>query len=268
MNKRLILTSILLGALTMSTVTYGGVKNIVIQNNLVQVDTEEHALYPLRKVCDALGIQISSVTDEHIVLKQNNNVVTLNRNNQYLKNSKGYFVTQSIPVQKDGQTYVALDVLEKMFGYTSVQTDTGLVVSKAANFSLPAPTQTGQRLHNDLNYIELLEEKIDISYYRAAIQTGIKEYNIETITAARQKISQDLNMIGEMEAYLQSDTGKAAIASYKGLLNAYNLILNNAFNLNVRDMMNYFIGVMEAEDHVKSAKSNFTKVLEKNATKL
>lgn len=268
MNKKLILTGILLGTLTMSSVTYGGVRNIVIENQLAQVDTEEHALYPLRKVCEMLGIQISSVTEEHIILKQNNNVVTVNRNNQYLKNSKGYFISKSIPIQKDGQTYISLDVIEKMFGYTSVQTDTGLVMSKVSAFSLPEPTQVGKRLHNDLNYIELVEEKINVSYYRAAIQTGIKEYNIETLTTARQRLNQDMSMISEVEKYLQSDTGKAVITSYKELLNAYNLILNNAFNLNVGDMSYYFVSLMEAEDYVKMATINFTKVLEKNATKL
>lgn len=268
MNKKLILTGILLSTLAMGTVTYGGVTNIVTEKQVVQVDVEANDLYPLRKVCESLAIQISSVTDEHIVLKQNNNVVTLNRYNQYLKNSKGYFVCKSIPVQKDGQTYVSLSVLEKMFGYTSMSTDKGLVISKDVAFSLPGPTEVGQRLHNDLNYIELLEEKINTSYYRAAIQTGIKDYNMETITDARKKVSQDLSMIDEMAVYLQSDTGKAVVASYRQLLEAYNLVLNHAFNLNVRDMIHYFVGLMEAEDSVKLTTVNFTKVLEKNATKL
>lgn len=268
MNKKLILTGILLGTLTMGTVTYGGVTNIVIEKQAVQVDVEANDLYPLRKVCDSLGIQINSVTEEHIVLKQDSNVVTLNRHNQYLKNGKGYFVSKSIPVQKDGQTYVSLAVLEKMFGYTSTQTNQGLAISKDVTFSLPGPTQTGARLHNDLNYIELLEEKINISYYRATIQTGIKDYNMETITESRKRVSQDLRMIDEMTPYLQSDTGKAVVTSYKELLEAYNLILNHAFNLNVRDMIHYFVSLMEAEDSVKLTTVNFTKVLEKNATKL
>lgn len=268
MNKKLIVTSVLLGTLTLGTITYGEVKNLIIQDNLIQVDHEVNDLYPLRRICESLGIQISNVTADHIVLKQNNNVITLNRHNQYLKNTKGYFVAESVPIQKNGQTYVDLEVLEKMFGYTSIQTDKGLVISQIPNFRLPEPTQAGQKLYNDLNYIELLEEKFNISYYRASIEIGIKEYNMEIIQSAREKLANELKLINEITSYLQSNEGRAVVEGYKTLLSAYNQILNNAFNLNVKEMTNYFISVMEAEDHILQVRNNFVKVLEKNATKL
>lgn len=268
MNKRLILTCILLGALTVNQTTYGALTTLAIEGREIQVDAQNNKLYPLRKTCESLGIEVSRVTDEHIVLKQNNNIVTINRGNQYLHNTKGHFIAKSIPLQKDGQTYIDLEVLEKMFGYMSTEIESSTVISKIPNFTLPAPNLTGQKLNNDLSYIELIEEKINVSYYRAAIETGIKNYDIETITQARQKISNELKIITEVEVYLQSNVGTAVINSYKALLNAYSLVLNNAFNLNMREMINYLIALMEAEEQVTTAKNNFEKLLEKNATKL
>lgn len=268
MNRKLILTSVILGTLAVGTITYGGVKTLIMGGNVMQIDHHTNDLYPLRKICEQLGIQISNVTNEHIVLQKDGNVVTLNRHNQYVRNAKGYFGAGAVPIQKDGQTYVDLNVLEKMFGFTRVQTDKGMMINKVATFQLPVPTELGQKLNNDLDYIIRLEDKIDISYYRASIETGVKEYNITTIQAARDKIAEELNIINEITGYLQTSEGKAVVNSYKSLLNAYNQILKNAFNLNVKEMTNYFISIMEAEDAVMKIHSNFINMLERNATKL
>ncbi|WP_054741217.1 stalk domain-containing protein [Cellulosilyticum ruminicola] len=268
MNRKLILTSAVIGILTIGATTYGGVRNLTVGGNTLQIEHQASDLYPLRKICDQLSVKISSVTSEHIVLQKDGNIVTLNRQNQYLKNAKGYFMAGTAPIQKDGQTYVDLNVLEKMFGFTRVQTDIGTVINEVATFQLPVPTEKSQKLNNDVNYIAKLEDEIDINYYRASIETGIREYNITTIQAARDKIAGEVNIINEITTYIQTSEGKAVVESYRNLLNAYNQILKNAFNLNVREMTNYFIRVMEAEDDLSQIQVRFTNALEKNATRL
>lgn len=224
--KKLLL-GIILSSLIVTT-TFAKTEQVTANGKSIVLDVQEQngrRLYPLRAVCNALGIQIVSVEGSRIQLQQEDNVVYYFIGQKLVANNTGYFNIDVAPISINNTVYVPIKTIGSMFGYNINLVNGGLTLTKAKSFTQPKATYASNLLMEDLTLAEDIVELIDPQYYLAAIQRAMVDSDWSYISTCKEYVLNDEFEISSISTGLKTQSGKAVYsASAEFLDSIYNAL--------------------------------------------
>lgn len=270
MNKSYKIVVMLCVMLGMSIATYAKSEPIKLENKQVTLDVQEKGgrkLYPLRAICNELGIDIIKVTENSIVLKQGDNNVSINRKSQIVYNDNGYFVSDVIPLEINGTVYVPIRVISYMFGY-NIDLSNGMALTKVQSFSMPKPSYGSTLLANDLRLISEMRDIVEVKYYLDRLEelTYVHDYFI--IDMCKDYTIEDQTKLDNVAQYLKSSSGKVIYEQYYNLLNYFYRAFYYIENFNYEAFSKNMNNISKCFNELNSKLDIFLKEIYKNGTRI
>lgn len=247
--KRIFLGIIL--SLFLVITTFAKTEQVILDEQVINLEVQEkngRRLYPLRAICNALGIQIVAVDRGKIQLQQGDNVVYYFVDQKLVANDTGYFNTDVAAMSTNNTVYVPIKTIGTMFGYHMRTVDGGITLNKLVNFTRPKATYASNLLMQDLTVAEDIVETIDPQYYLSALNKAISGLNWRYISECKEYILDDHLTISEMSGDLKTQSGKA-------VYNAGVAFLDNVYEAFDCIAAWDFDGVSEAAPRIATAAS-------------
>lgn len=226
---------IILGSIMAMTITiYAKPEEIKLGGKELAIDVQEkngRKLYPLRTICNELGIDIISVNESYIDLKQDSNNVRISRKGRLVINDTGYFVSDIIPLDVNNTVYVPIRTIGYMFGY-NINTLNGINLTKIKDFAIPKASYGSTLLANDISIVSNMGDIVEPRYYLDKAQSLIQNPNFIEISDCKDYIINDQYKLEEAAGNLMSQSGKAVYGAYYDLLDKFYDIFYNMYTIN------------------------------------
>ncbi|MGL4363197.1 MAG: copper amine oxidase N-terminal domain-containing protein [Cellulosilyticaceae bacterium] len=223
MNNFLKIGLIIVSIMSMVVTGYAKTDTIKLENKQIILDVQEkngRKLYPLRAICNELGIDITKVTGQNVVLQQGENMVSIGRDSQIVFNNNGYFVSDVVPVELNGTIYVPIRVISYMFGY-NIDLSNGITLTKIQNFNMPKPTYGSTLLTNDIRLVLEMGEIVEADYYWARLKELVQVYDYAMLDMCEDYTIEDQLKIDAVAQYLKSHSGRVIYEEYSKLLDYF-----------------------------------------------
>lgn len=209
-------------SLLMITPVLAKTEQVNIGGQKVTLEVQEQSgrrLYPLRAICNALGINIVEIEGSRIQLQQGDNTVYYFTDRKLVANDTGYFVSDVIPLNVNNTVYVPIRTISYMFGY-NIDTTNGMALSKVAHFSKPKATYGSNLLMQDVTTVNEIIYTVDGKYYVTALGGVLGNYNWGRISDCKEYIINDKLAIQGLAAELKTQSGQAVYKAYIEFLDA------------------------------------------------
>lgn len=187
-------------------VVYGATNTVIINGKSIQLETIEkdnRVFYPLRAICNELGITITEVTDANIVLAREEYWIVIQRQGEIAANEQGAFIGPSVPIEKNNVTYIPIRTLGYMFGYDLTFKDKQLMITAQKDFLPPVGMNPSEKLIEEAREIALC---IQLGKEIEAL-LGEKGINILLEVKKTGKMNKLPDFIKEVKEYVQEIDG-------------------------------------------------------------
>ncbi len=186
-------------------VVYGKTNTVIINGTSIQLETIEkdgRVFYPLRAICNELGIKIVEVTDKDIRLARGEYIVLMLRQDLIVSNEQGFFIGPSAPIEKNNVTYIPIRTLGYMFGYDLSFKGKQLMITAQKDFVPPVGTNP-----SDEEMKEMREMELCMQLNKEINAIDEKGMSIAQEVKKTGKINKLPDLIKEIEAYVQEIDG-------------------------------------------------------------
>lgn len=222
---------------------YGATNTVIINGNSIQLETIEkdnRVFYPLRAICNELGITITEVTDRNIILERDGYGVVIARQDEIVANNQGSFIGPSAPIEKNNVTYIPIRTIGYMFGYDLSFKGKQLMITEQKDFIPPVGMNPSDK--------EMEEVREIVLYIRLSkeIDTLFSEEGMNILLEVKRtgKMNKLPSFIKKVKAYVQdidriiegieNDAVRSYMRAAQDYLNASNelyiCIYNKEFN--------------------------------------
>lgn len=268
MKKNLKALVILVSALMMTVTTYAKSEQIKLGKKELAIDVQEQngrKLYPLRRICNELGIDIIGVNESYIDLKQDTNNVRISRKSRLVINSTGYFVSDVVPLNINDTVYVPIRTIAFMFGY-NINISNGITLTKIKDFSMPKASYGSTLLANDFSIVSNMGDIVEPEYYLDKIASLIQNPNFMVIDDCKEYIINDQYKLEEIAENLMSQSGKAVYEAYYDLLDRFYDIFYNMYTINYSEVSTSIKNMGQAINKLGQKLDIFYNEIYKNGT--
>lgn len=242
-------------------------EKLTVEGTTVTLDVQEKSgrkMYPLRTLCNALGIQIEQADGQTVTLCKDDNEVVYLIGSGLIRNDSGYFKCDVSAMSINNTTYVPIRSVAYMFGY-DISTAGGIHLSKKADFVPPTATAVSRTLGEELYILGLVDEVFEEDAYIDAFQNMLYSGDYSQASTYRNEVLTAKSNVESLKDEFTTQTAKAVYKEYINILGAYADLFAHVDAQDADAMLKDMEKINAIAGRINDKLDNYIQVLRKNA---